>query len=34
MIDVIEKEDGYYDAYGNWYSKKLVEGDEDYGQII
>jgi len=24
--DLIKKEDGYYDKYGNWFPKSLIEG--------
>lgn len=26
--ELIRKEDGYYDRYGNWFSKRLIEGGE------
>jgi len=31
--ELIRKEDGYYDKYGNWFAKSLIEGKhyDSYG---
>jgi hypothetical protein len=28
--DYTKKEDGYYDEYGNWFSRTLIEDPDNY----